>query len=311
VESIELNLMRRVTHPNAAVTDWQSDAPDLASACASCHTRAQCLPAGLSSAQLGRISRLVSGHRKVKRGETLLREGEAATQLYAVRSGFLKTQVASQDGHEQVTGFHMAGELLGLEGLSREQHTAEVVALEDAEVCVLPIGPLQALAQEIPALQSHLFKLLSQEIVRERQLILLLGNTRADERVARFLLDLTQRLQARGLSASEHVLRMTREEMGSYLSLKLETVSRTFSKLAADGVLSVKHRHLHIHDPEALVRIAQGKVTSTTSEPPKPRVAALPRTSVSGAASAWLERGLFGSRASATASWAPQPVGAC
>lgn len=267
--------------------------------------------AGLSPAAQRLINPLVSGQRKVRRGETLLREGEAAQHLYVVRSGFLKTRVASQDGQEQVTGFHMAGEVVGLEGLSREQHTADVVALEDTEVCTLPTGPLQALAHETPALQSHLFKLMGQEIVRERQLILLLGNTRADERVARFLLDLTQRLQARGLSASEHVLRMTREEMGSYLSLKLETVSRTFSKLAADGVLSVKHRHLHIHDSEALARVAQGKSAMNVDLQTKPRVTAAPRPSVSGAASAWLERGLFGNRAGIAASWAPQPMGAC
>lgn len=118
------------------------------------------------------------------RGETLLRQGEAATQWFALRRGFLKTRVASQDGHEHVTGFHMAGEVVGLEGLSREWHTADVVAREDTEVFLLAVGPLQALAQEMPGLQSHLFKLLSQEIGRQRQLILLLGNTRADERVA-------------------------------------------------------------------------------------------------------------------------------
>ena len=149
----------------------------------------------------------------------------------------------------------MAGEILGLDGIVNDQHTCEAIALEDTEVCVLPFDRIEEISREVNALQHHVHKIMSREIVREHGVMLLLGSMRAEERLAAFLLNLVQRLQARGFSKSELILRMTREEIGSYLGMKLETVSRTFSKFAEEGTIDVKQRNITILDAEALRRI--------------------------------------------------------
>ena len=215
-------------------------------ACASCNLRELCLPVGLDAGELQQLDGLVDKRRSVKRGEHLFRNGERFEALYAVRTGFFKTCVGSEDGRDQVTGFQMAGELLGLDGISSDHHHCDAVALEDSSVCVIPYGQLEALSREFTVLQHQFHKIMSREIVRDHGVMLLLGNMRAEERLAAFLLNLTQRLQARGFSASSLVLRMTREEIGSYLGLKLETVSRAFSKFQEDGLMEVKQRQLSI-----------------------------------------------------------------
>ena len=224
-------------------------------ACSNCNLRELCMPVGLDEAQLKRIDDVVATRRKVKRGGTLFRNGERFTSLYAIRTGFFKTCVATEDGRDQVTGFQMAGEIIGLDGIVNEQHTCDAIALEDAEVCVMPFDRIEELSREVTALQSHVHKIMSREIVREHSVMLLLGSMRAEERLAAFVLNLVQRLHTRGFSQSELVLRMTREEIGSYLGLKLETVSRTFSKFVEDGIVEVKQRHVRILDADALKRI--------------------------------------------------------
>ncbi len=227
-------------------------------ACASCNLRELCLPMGMSRDNLDRLDSLVASRRNLARGQTLFQAGEPFLSLYAVRTGFFKTCVASQDGRSQVTGFQMAGELLGLDGISTDQHSCDAVALEDSQVCVIPYSQMAALSREIGELQHQFHKLMSREIVREHGVMLLLGGTRAEERLAAFLLNLTQRLQARGFSASSLVLRMTRDEIGSYLGLTLETVSRAFSKLQGDGMLDVKQRQIRVLDAARLQALVNG-----------------------------------------------------
>ena len=217
------------------------------------------MPMGLNSEQMQRIDDIVATRRKVKRGARLFHNGEAFTSLYAIRTGFFKTCVATEDGRDQVTGFQMAGEIIGLDGIVNDHHTCDAVALEDAEVCVMPFDKLEELSREVNALQTHVHKVMSREIVREHGVMLLLGSMRAEERLAAFILNLVQRLHARGFSQTELVLRMTREEIGSYLGLKLETVSRAFSKFADDGVMEVKQRHVRILDVNALKRIVNNQ----------------------------------------------------
>ncbi len=213
------------------------------------------MPVGLSDQDLLRIEEVVETKRKVKRGANLFSDGDAFSALYAIRTGFFKTCVSTEDGREQVTGFQMAGEIMGLDGIVSDHHTCNAVALEDAEVCVMPFDQIENLSREVKALQHHVHKIMSREIVREHGVMLLLGSMRAEERLAAFLLNLVQRLHARGFSRTELVLRMTREEIGSYLGLKLETVSRTFSKFAEEGSIEVKQRHVQILDPQALQQI--------------------------------------------------------
>ncbi|MFN4005224.1 MAG: fumarate/nitrate reduction transcriptional regulator Fnr [Hylemonella sp.] len=224
-------------------------------ACSNCNLRELCMPMGLSPEEVERLDQVVASRRKVKRGMALFRNGEKFSALYAIRTGFFKTCVASEDGRDQVTGFQMAGEIIGLDGIVNDRHTCDAVALEDAEVCVMPFDRIEDLSREINSLQRHVHKIMSREIVREHGVMLLLGSMRAEERLAAFLLNLVQRLHARGFSSSELILRMTREEIGSYLGLKLETVSRTFSKFVEDGIVEVKQRHVRILDTEALQRL--------------------------------------------------------
>ncbi|MDT8992264.1 fumarate/nitrate reduction transcriptional regulator Fnr [Curvibacter sp. APW13] len=221
-------------------------------ACSNCNLRELCMPVGLSDAELERIDDLVANRRKVARGETLFQNGEPFANLYAIRTGFFKTCVGTEDGRDQVTGFQMAGEIIGLDGIVHDRHTCDAVALEDAEVCVMPFSRIEDLSREVTSLQRHVHKIMSREIVRENGVLMLLGGMRAEERLATFLLNLVQRLHARGFSQSELVLRMTREEIGSYLGLKLETVSRTFSKFSEEGIIEVKQRHVRILDTQAL-----------------------------------------------------------
>lgn len=228
---------------------------ELKVACSACNLRELCLPVGLSEHELETLDSLVSTRRSVRRGEALFHAGEQFAALYAVRTGFFKTVVSAPDGREQVTGFQMAGELIGLDGISTDHHTCDAVALEDSQVCMIPYSQLETMSREVMVLQHQFHKIMSREIVRDHGVMLLLGSMRAEERLAAFLLNLTQRLQARGFSASALVLRMTREEIGSYLGLKLETVSRTFSKFQDDGVLEVKQRDIRILDLAALQRV--------------------------------------------------------
>ena len=227
-------------------------------ACSSCNLRELCLPVGLNRENLDRLDSLVASRRAVPRGDALFRAGENFQSLFAVRTGFFKTCVSSEDGRDQVTGFQMAGELLGLDGIGTDSHTCDAVALEDSQVCVIPYAALEDLSREFSELQHQFHKIMSREIVREHGVMLLLGSMRAEERLAAFLLNLTQRLRARGFSASSLILRMTREEIGSYLGLKLETVSRTFSKFQDDGMLDVKQRQIRILDQDKLQGLVNG-----------------------------------------------------
>ncbi len=233
----------------------QLRADTIKAACSNCNLRELCLPLGLSANELEELDTLVEVRRGVSRGEALFRAGDAFTSLYAVRTGFFKTSVGSEDGREQVTGFQMAGELLGLDGISLERHACDAIALEDSQVCVIPFQDLEELAIRFSELQRQFHKIMSREIVRDQGVMLLLGSMRAEERLAAFLLNLTQRLHARGFSASSLVLRMTRNEIGSYLGLKLETVSRSFSKFHEDGLLEVKQRQIRVLDEAGLRQI--------------------------------------------------------
>ena len=215
-------------------------------ACSNCNLRELCLPLGLSHEELERLDDLISTRRRVKRGEHLYRSGTAFDAIYAIRSGFFKTDVLLEDGRDQVTGFQMAGELLGLDGISTEHHTCNAIALEHIEICAIPFPHLESLSRDIPTLQHHFHKVMSREIVRDHGVMMLLGTMRAEERLAAFLLNLSQRFTARGFSHAEFYLRMTREEIGSYLGLKLETVSRAFSRFQEDGHIAVQQKHIRI-----------------------------------------------------------------
>lgn len=229
--------------------------PTLKVACSKCNLRELCLPYGLSETEIVQLDSAVGARRRIKRQQQLYRAGERFEAIFAIRNGFFKTDVLLEDGREQVTGFQMTGEILGMDGISGETHTCNAVALEDSEVCVIPFAKLEQLSREIHTLQRHFHKVMSREIVRDHGVMMLLGTMRAEERLAAFLLNLSQRFTARGYSAADFHLRMTRDEIGSYLGLKLETVSRTFSQFQEAGLITVQQKHIVILDNAALKKL--------------------------------------------------------
>ena len=229
----------------------------LKSACSQCNLVELCLPFGMADSDLSRLDELVGARRKIKRQQSLYRAGDPFEAIYAIRAGSFKTDVLLEDGRDQVTGFQMTGEILGLDGISAETHTCNAIALEDSEVCVIAYDKLEELSHRVEGLQLQFHKVMSREIVRDHGVMMLLGSMRAEERLAAFLLNMSQRFNARGFSAQEFNLRMTREEIGSYLGLKLETVSRAFSRFQDEGLISVQQKHVRLLDLAGLKRLIQ------------------------------------------------------
>lgn len=224
--------------------------------CGDCGLHDICLVEGLSPTDLDRLTGMVATRRRVRRGEPLFRSGDRFDAVYPIRLGFFKTRVSSDDGREQVTGFPMPGDILGFDAISAGAFQCDAIALEDAEVCVVPFDRLESLSREFTPLQRQLHRVLSREIVRDQGVMMLLGTMRAEQRIATFVLNLSQRFAQRGFSPREFILRMTREEIGNYLGLKLETVSRTFSKLQEEGVIAVDQKRLTLVDTNRLREIA-------------------------------------------------------
>ncbi len=227
--------------------------------CSKCHLRELCLPCGLQDSDVRRLDNMAFARRRVLAGQALYHQGDRFEQVYAVRSGTLKSSLTLADGREQVSDFHMAGEQMGLDGVASGKHASSAVALEDTEVCTIPFGKL-AEVTSIESMQHLVARMMSREIVREHSLMLLLGSMGAEERLAVFLLNLSQRMKARGYSALEFHMRMTRAEIGSYLGLKLETVSRTLSAFQQQGLLEVDRRHIRILDPDALAQMVETRM---------------------------------------------------
>ncbi|MGA8050026.1 MAG: cyclic nucleotide-binding domain-containing protein [Burkholderiales bacterium] len=212
------------------------------------------LPISDSLADLDAFPEVAFFRRRLKRGETVYHAGDQFNAIYAVRSGFFKTAKVDGAGREQVMGFFMRGELFGLDGIAASCYDNTASALEDSEIVVLPFALMENMAREDRARQRQLHAILSREITRDHGVMMLLGKMSAEARLATFLSNLSVRFVRRGYSPSDFVLRMTREEMGSYLGLKLETVSRLFSKFQKDGFLEVQQKHVRILDPQGLLR---------------------------------------------------------
>ena len=230
-----------------------------AARCSMCNLNGHCLPRGLEASEMHVLDRLVGRRIRLRKGETLFRAGERFTSLYAMRSGSCKTVLPGEDGHDQVAGYHMAGDVIGTDGIGADQHDCEAIALEDMEICALPFERVEEIARQNVRFQRSVNRLLSREITRERRVTLILGTMHADQRLATFLLDLALRYQERGYSSVEFVLRMTREEIGSYLGLKLETVSRLFSRFHEEGLIQVHGRVVKLIDRVALKQIVGGE----------------------------------------------------
>ncbi len=225
--------------------------------CASCGLHELCLPTGLADEDMLQFDRIV-GRRRVAKGEFLHRLHDPLNRLYAIRLGHFKTHRLSTAGKDQITGFQMAGELLGMDAIGTERHNCDATALEDSDVCDIPFAELESLLGAIPILLHRFHRLMSQEIIREQSVMLLLGNMRAEQRMTVFLINLSGRYAARGYSSTRFQLRMSREEIGSYLGLTIESISRLLSRFKKKGLLKIENREIELLDHAALTRLAGG-----------------------------------------------------
>jgi CRP/FNR family transcriptional regulator len=217
-----------------------------------------CLPMGLGESDMTRLDDIIGRRRKIPKDTHLYRIGDHFTNLYAIRLGHFKTFQVSPAGEQQVTGFQMAGELLGMDAISTEHHHCDAMALEDSEVCEIPFARLEELFGTIPSLLHHFHRMMNQEITREQNVMLLLGNMRAEQRFAAFLINLSSRYAARGYSSTTFQLRMSREEIGNYLGLTIESISRLLSRLKKQGLLRVANREIELLDITRIRAMAAG-----------------------------------------------------
>lgn len=229
--------------------------------CSACSMHQLCLPMGLDTSDMDKLDKIIGRRRKVQKDAHLYRVGDPFTNLYAIRLGHFKTHQINPSGLQQITGFQMAGELLGMDAISTDRHHCNAIALEDSEVCEIPFARLEALFGEMPILLRHFHRMMSQEITREQNVMLLLGNMRAEQRFAAFLANLSSRYSARGYSSTNFQLRMTREEIGNYLGLTIESISRLLSKFKKQGWIKVNNRELELLDATTLKAVAAGTKT--------------------------------------------------
>ncbi len=217
-------------------------------ACKSCTLGSLCLPMGLDSADVERLDEIVKRNRPLHRGDHLFRDGDKFHSIYVVKTGSVKTYAPSEDGGEQVLGFHLPGELIGLDAIQDDQHHCSAKILETSAVCEIPFNKLEDLSSRVPSLQHQMYRLLSREIGNDEDMLTLLGKRNAEERLAAFLLSLSIRFKKRGFSPSDFYLSMSRHEIGSYLGLAVETVSRLFTRFQDDGLLKVERKHIQLLD---------------------------------------------------------------
>lgn len=221
-------------------------------ACGSCSLAQLCLPAGLDQQDMERLDDLIRRRRTLHRGDHLFRAGDPLCNVYAVRSGSVKSFAVEDDGGEQIVGFHLPGELIGLDAIGTGAHRCTARAMETSSVCELPFAGLEQLAGNLPSLNHQLLRIMSQEIAREGSMLQSLGNKNAAGRLAAFLVSLSDRFGQRGFSPQEFNMSMTRHEIANYLGLAVETVSRTLTQFQDGGLVRVQGRNIRIIDMAGL-----------------------------------------------------------
>lgn len=225
-------------------------------ACKNCSLFQLCLPHGISDADLALLDTIIKRRRPLQRGDYLFQVGDPFRSIYVVRSGAVKTFAPTLDGEEQVTGFHLPGELVGLDAITTGTHPCSAMALETSSFCEIPFDRLEDLSEEVRSLGRHLLRILSREIHDDHELLKLLNKHTAEERLAALLVSFLTRLQQRGLSGREFHLSMSRHDISNYLGLAVETVSRVFSRFQQEGLMTVTRRYVVINDLDRLKTLA-------------------------------------------------------
>ena len=251
-------------HLSVSLMTMNRTPPEHLHKCSTCVMGQFCLPVGIDSQDMSKVDNLVEERLRLKKGDVIYQQGEKMNALFSVRFGTLKSENTLADGRAQVTGFHMPGEIIGLDGIGENIHTSNAIALEDSEVCMIRLSELENLSRQVPSLQTQFHRILSREISQDHQHLLALGTMRAEERLANFLLNLSDRLALRGYSANEFNLKMSREDIGSYLGVQLETVSRLFSRFAETGLIQIKQRQVKLIDVGALMQLAGRQSNQST-----------------------------------------------
>lgn len=226
--------------------------------CGNCRLNTICLPISLHIEDIDRLNNIIQRGKPLQKGEYLYRANDHFDAVYAIRSGAVKAVSISDSGEEQVTGFYLPGEVVGMDGLADNHYTNSVIALETASVCEIPFNRLEELSLQIPSLQRHFFQLMSREITQDQQVITLLSKGSAEARIASLLLSISSRNGRRNLSANEFILPMSRTDIGNFLGLTIETVSRIFTRLQKNDVISVDKKEISITNMDALRTIANG-----------------------------------------------------
>lgn len=226
--------------------------------CFDCNLKTLCLPIAMDVRDIEKLDKIIQRTRPIQAGEHLYRSGDPFKSLYAVRSGSIKTYLIDDEGVEQVTGFYLPGEVLGFDGIGTHIHGCNVVALETSSVCEMPFDRLEELTLVIPGLQHHFFQLMGKQIDSDHQMMLTLSKKNAEGRIATLLISLSRRYSRRNLSPNAMRLPMSRMDIGNFLGLTIETVSRTFSRLAKEDVISVDGREVVIKDHKRLQDLCDG-----------------------------------------------------
>ena len=234
------------------------DLQALRRSCMQCTLQTLCLPASVEPEDLLRIDSMVKKRRPVQRGELLYRQGEPMASLYVARDGGFKTVVLSKEGDTQILGFHLPGELLGFDGLGSGRHQCSAEALGPSQVCEVPFDQLEHFAAEVPSLRRQLLRVIGRSMDRDQAHVEMLSRRHASERIALFLHSLSERYRALGRRPDQVDLPMSREDIGSYTGLAIETVSRTLGKLQDEGVIAVQGRRVTLRDPAAIERLVHG-----------------------------------------------------
>jgi len=231
---------------------------DIKTSCGNCSLSELCLPHGMSGDDMETLDTIVKRQQPYQPGQHIFRAGNQSRSLFAVRSGALKSYCTTEDGDEQVLGFTLPGEMVGLDGMNDGFYASNSVVLETASVCELPYNSLEDMCHTLPGLNRQLMRVVSKEITTDQRMLLLLGKRTAEERLAAFLLSLSSRYQSRGLSTTEFNLPMSRQDIGNYLGLAIETVSRLFAHFQKDKLLEVSRRKVVLVDMPRLRGMVEG-----------------------------------------------------
>ena len=229
---------------------------ELKSHCQSCSLYDLCLPMGLETGDLDRLDSVIKRRQSVNKNNFLFRLGEPLKSIYAIRSGSFKTYLTNPDGTEQIVGFSLPGELLGMDAICDESHTCTAKALETSSVCEIPFERLESLARDIPNLHHQLLRLMSKEIQQDQNLMLLLAQMPAETRLASFILSMSERLNQRGYAAKEFNLSMSRGDIANLLGMAVETISRLLSNFQENDLLNVERKHITILNLDKLRKLA-------------------------------------------------------